>query len=132
MALISHFGHFLRMPLPGGFEARWGDHLEFHSGKACGERFGKHRHGFLPSGAAFCGACVPSFRVCVTTAAVAAVCDRRSLFFKCFGDHRSPLQLKNGSCHTDSSGRLAVPRETVETNGTNETVFWLMAQPRCP
>ena len=35
-----------------------------------------------------------AFRVCVTTAAVAAVCDRRSLFFKCFGAHRAPLQLK--------------------------------------
>ncbi len=29
------------MPLPGGFEARWGNHLESQSGKACGERFGK-------------------------------------------------------------------------------------------
>jgi len=45
-------------------------------------------------------------RVCVTTAAVAAVCDRRSLFLNSFGAHRAPLQLENGSCHTDSKGRL--------------------------
>jgi len=39
-------------------------------------------------------AVAPTFRVCVTTAAVVAVCDRRSLFFNSFGAHRAPLQLK--------------------------------------
>ena len=45
----------------------------------------------------------------MTTAAGAAVCDRRSLFFKCFGAHRAPKQLKNGSFHTDSKLHLALP-----------------------
>ncbi len=38
----------------------------------------------------------------MTTAAVAAVYDRRSLFFNRFGAHRAPLQQKNRICHTDS------------------------------
>jgi len=56
MALITYFGHFLRMPLTGGFEARRGDHLEFHSGKTCGEHFGKQRHDFsVRRGVLSCG-----------------------------------------------------------------------------
>ena len=37
-----------------------------------------------------------------------AVCNRQPLFFNSLGDHRSPLQLKTGSFHTDFT---AVPQQ---------------------
>src|SRR5487761_1673820 len=50
-------------------------------------------------------------RVCVKTAAGAAACDRRPLFFNSLGAHGAPHQLKNGSFHTDSPGREAFSAE---------------------
>ena len=47
MALLSRFGHFLRLLLPSGVEAYCGDRLwnrGFHHLKTCGARSGKCGH----------------------------------------------------------------------------------------
>ena len=49
---------------------------------------------------------------------VAAVYDRRTRFFKAFGDHRSPVQREKASCHARSLGER-VPRRA----GAGEGVF---------